>query len=455
MPVPLPDRVPDPLARVFARFRRSPAEPARRVAPAVEGRTSASEPQRAITPDASTATITPTSVAPGSVPADQAGRAARAVPAAGAAAAASGPAVPRGLDLAAAYAWRILIVGGAGYALFWLLAFFSTVTVPLAIGVLLAAMLAPLVSRLRAWGAHPVAAAAVALVALLVLFVGVVIGVGAQVRSQVPELVDSTVAGIAQFWDWIASAPFGIDRAQVDEWLAQLTAWAAAQRSVLAGMAAQAGGSVGNFLAGTATALMATFFFCLQGRELFRGTALRLVPAGARRRTEAAAQRGWESLVGYMRAAVVVALVDGGGIAIGAWALGVPLVAALFALTFFAAFIPLVGAVTAGIVAVALALVTKGWVAALIMLGVVVLVQQLEGNVLQPILLGQAAKLHPLSVLLGLIVGTVVAGITGALLSIPVLAFATAFARGLASGEGEVPDGDAEMPDASAAAAVR
>lgn len=347
------------------------------------------------------------------------------------AAAASASGYPPSLDLAAGYAWRILLVGAAGFALFQGLAYFSSVTVPLAIAVLLAAMLAPVVTQLRRWGWHPIAAAAVSLVGMLLLIVGVLVGVGAQVRAEMPELVDHTMQGVQQFWNWIASAPFGVDRAQVDEWIGQLTTWLNAQRSVLAGMAAKAGGGVGNFLAGTATALMATFFFCFQGRAILNSTVLQLVPASGRPQAEFAALRGWNSLVGYMRAALLVALVDAAGIALGAWALGVPLVAALFALTFFAAFIPLVGAVTAGVVAVALALVSKGWVAALIMLAVIVVVQQVEGNVLQPLLLGQAAELHPLAVLLGLIMGTVVAGITGALLSIPVLAFASAFVRGL------------------------
>lgn len=344
---------------------------------------------------------------------------------------ASGPTVPAGLEVATAYAWRVLVLGVAGYAGYWVLAYFSGVTVPLAIAVLLTAMLAPVVERLRRWGWHPVAAAAVTVVGMLVLFAGVLVGVGAQVRGEAPELVDQTLAGITQLWDWLASGPLHIERAQVDEWLAQLTAWINTQRTVIAGMAASAGAGIGNFIAGTVTALMATFFFAYQGRTITRSTVLRLVPEPVRPRAEAATMRGWKSLVGYMRAAVAVALVDAAGIAVGAWILGLPLVAALFALTFFAAFIPLVGAVTAGIVAVALALVTKGWVAALIMLAIVIVVQQLEGNVLQPVLLGQAAELHPLAVLLGLVVGTTVAGITGALLSIPLLAFASAFARGL------------------------
>ena len=342
--------------------------------------------------------------------------------------------VPRGLDVAAAYAWRVLLLGVAVYAVFQVLGYFSTVTVPLAVAVLLTAMLHPLVERLRAWGWHPIAASAVSVLGMLLLIAGLLTGVGAQVRAELPALVDQTLEGVAQLWEWLASSPLGIQRSQVDEWLAQLTTWVNGQRSMLAGMAASAGAQIGNFLAGTATALFAAFFFCFQGRTILRSTVLVAVPRSARPRVEHAMLRGWRSLVGYMRAAVVVALVDGIGIAVGAWALGVPLVVALFTITFLASFVPMVGAVAAGIVAVALALVTKGWVAALIMLGIVVLVQQVEGNVLQPVLVGQAAELHPLVVLLGLIVGSVVGGIVGALLSIPALAFTLAFVRGLAEG---------------------
>lgn len=358
-------------------------------------------------------------------------------------------AVPAGLEVAAGYTWRVLLVGVGVVALFYALAYFSTVTVPLAIAVLLSAMLSPIVARLRAWGWHPVAAAAVSLLGLALLIVGTLVGVGTQVWGETPELADRTLAGISQLWDWLASGPLHIEREQVDLWIAQLGEWLTSSRAMLAGWAASAGASVGNFLAGTVTALMATFFFSFQGRHIFDSTVLRLVPAPQRPLAGAAALRGWNSLVGYMRAAVIVALVDAAGVALGAWILGLPLVSALFALTFFAAFIPLVGAVTAGVVAVALALVTNGWISALIMLGVVLLVQQLEGNVLQPLLLGQAAELHPLAVLVGLIVGTVVAGIVGALLSIPILAFASAFVRGLT--EVDVADPPAVVPDAAAA----
>ena len=134
-----------------------------------------------------------------------------------------------------------------------------------------------------------------------------------------------------------------------------------------------------------------------------------------------------------MRAQVIVAAVDAVGIAVSAFFLGLPLVSALFALTFFTSFIPVVGAVLAGTVAVALALVTKGWVAALIMLAATIVVMQAEGNLLAPLLLGKAVNLHPLAVLLGLIVGATLGGIVGALLAIPALAFLVAFTKALRS----------------------
>ena len=201
-------------------------------------------------------------------------------------------------------------------------------------------------------------------------------------------------------------------------------------RAELAGLAASAGIKVGHFLAGLAIALIASFFFLASGRQIWTSSAS-LVPEHYQAATLRAADRGWGSLVAYMRAQVLVALVDAIGILIGALVLQLPMAWALFALTFVTAFVPVVGAVLAGTVACALALVTHGPVSALIMLGITVLVMQLEGHFLQPILLGRAVSLHPLAVLLGLAVGATLAGIVGALLVIPVLAFTVAFIRGL------------------------
>ena len=166
-----------------------------------------------------------------------------------------------------------------------------------------------------------------------------------------------------------------------------------------------------------------------------------LMPRPYRAKVDLAALRGWTSLVAYMRSAVIVAAVDAAGVALAALLLRVPLVAALFALTFFLSFIPIVGATVAGAVAVVLALVTHGWVSALIMLGAVVLVMQLESTFLQPLVMGKAVNLHPLAVLLGITAGAIISGILGALLAIPVLAFGVAFVRALRTPELEVATG--------------
>src|SRR5918997_810935 len=168
--------------------------------------------------------------------------------------------------------------------------------------------------------------------------------------------------------------------------------------------------------------------------------ALQGVPRWARERFDAAGQRGFASLVGFIRATVLVAVVDAVGIGLGLFAVGAPLVLPLAALTFLAAFIPVVGAVVSGVVAVLVVLVTNGPVPALIVLGVVIGVQQLEGNVLQPLLLGRAVKLNGMAVVLAVTVGSVLAGIAGALLAVPLLAVLNAGIRTLISGDAQPDD---------------
>ncbi len=341
------------------------------------------------------------------------------------------PEIPNGLTVAAGYAVRLLILGAFGYATFWLLSYFSAVTVPVVMAILIAAMLYPVVSRLRAWGWHPAFAAGLSLLGMVLLVVGALTAVGAQVVAESPELADKTLAGTEQLLGWLASGPLHIDQAQLLAWLAQGREWVQNSIAQLASYAASVGAAFGNFFAGLATALVVGFFLAYQGRSIFKACAGLLIPSRYRAQADGAALRGWASLVAYMRSAVVVAAVDAAGVAAFAFFLNVPLVAALFALTFFASFIPIVGAVAAGFVAVLLALVTQGPVAALIMLGGVIAVMQLEGNFLQPFLMGKAVDIHPVGVLLGLTAGTVVAGILGALLSIPVMAFSVAFVRAL------------------------
>lgn len=331
---------------------------------------------------------------------------------------------------AADWAWRVLVIAGFVALAWWLLTYFSAVSVPLAVAVLLTALLTPLNRVLHRWRWPSALAAAGCLLAMAVVVVGVFAAIGTQIAKQWPELWEKALAGFNTFVSWLATGPLQIDKAQLDGYIAQFTQWVNSSRAELAAAAAHAGVGVGHFFAGLAIALIATFFFLASGRRLWTSVTT-LVPEHYQVATRRAADRGWVSLVAYMRAQVLVALVDALGILIGALALGLPMAWALFALTFVAAFVPVVGAVLAGTVACALALVTYGPVSALIMLGITVLVMETEGHFLQPLLLGRAVQLHPLAVLIGLAVGATIAGIVGALLVIPVLAFSTAFIRGL------------------------
>ncbi|MDR1767192.1 MAG: AI-2E family transporter [Propionibacteriaceae bacterium] len=343
--------------------------------------------------------------------------------------------VPQGLVTASQWAWRVLVVG-AVVAVLWLgLKYFSAVAIPLAVAILLTALLHPLAVWLRGrpigrWRVAKELAAIGCLLALALVVGGILAAIGTQIAKEWPQLSGEFTAAVRTALEWLASGPLQIDQTQIDAQIQVLTEWINNSRSQLAGMVASAGASLGHFFAGLAIALIATFFFLADGERIW-ASALTLVPAHYRPAVERASHKGWESLVAYMRAQVLVALVDALGILVGALILRVPMAWALFAFTFITAFIPVVGAFLAGTLATALALLSGGWVTALIMLGVTVLVVECEGHFLQPILLGHAVSLHPLAVLVGLAVGATIAGIVGALLVIPVLAFCVAFIRGL------------------------
>ncbi len=340
------------------------------------------------------------------------------------------PRVPRGLVTASEWAWRVLVIAAFVLGLWFLCQYFSGVVIPLAVAMLLTALLTPVNLRLRSWRWPPALASLSSLLLMALVVGGTLTAIGAQVAREMPQLIQKSFEAVPTLLGWLADGPLHIDRTELDGYLAQFTAWVNESRSELASIAAEAGVGVGHFFAGAAIALIATFFFLSSGRRLWTST-LTLVPANYRENVDRASGNGWTSLVSYVRAQVLVAFVDAVGMLIGALILQLPMAWALFALTFFVSFIPVLGAVISGSIAVLLALVTHGWVQAVIMLGITILVVQSEGHFLQPILLGRAVSLHPLAVLVGLAVGATLAGIVGALLVIPVLSFSVAFIRGL------------------------
>ena len=183
-------------------------------------------------------------------------------------------------------------------------------------------------------------------------------------------------------------------------------------------------------LTGALLTLFVLIFFLYDGERIWR-FVIRVVPADVRDNVDLAGRRGFASLVSYVRATVIVAVVDAVGIGVGLLIIGIPLAVPLATLVFLGAIIPIIGAVVAGSVSVLVALVTNGFIAALVVLAIIIGVMQLESHVLQPLLLGRAVRLHPIAVVLAIAAGVVVGGIAGALIAVPLLAVLNAGIRSL------------------------
>ncbi|GAA4611154.1 AI-2E family transporter [Saccharopolyspora hordei] len=347
-------------------------------------------------------------------------------------------AIPRVLRVSAALSWRTLVILGAVYVLGLVLGQIYVVVIPVAIALLLSALLAPVVSWLAARRVPRALATALVLIGGLAVVGGVLTFVINAFIAGFPDLQRQVIASLTALKSSLAEGPLHINDAQIDAFLQQAQDWLQANQAVLTSGALSTAGTFGNFLTGLVLALFTLIFFLHDGRRVWLFVT-GLAPKHVRHKVDVAGCRGFESLVGYVRATALVAVVDALGIGLGLVVLGVPLAIPLAALVFLGGFVPIVGAVASGSVAVLVALVTKGWVTALIVIGVVLLVQQLEGNVLQPLLLGRAVQLHALAVVLAISIGAVVSGIIGALLAVPLVAVLNASIRSLLDDEEEGP----------------
>jgi predicted PurR-regulated permease PerM len=336
--------------------------------------------------------------------------------------------VTPGVLIASSWAWRLLVIAAAAFAVGWGLRYLSEVVVPIVVALLLTALLAPLVSRLEAWKLPRGVAAGVALVGTIAVVAGLLTLVGTQIGSGLDDLSGEVGKGFGRLRD-MARVNFGVTDAEIQGAIDR--AREAASSTGLGSRAAAVGSNVTHFVAGLFIALFATFFFLFEGEAIW-SWLVRLMPRRARAKTDSSARRAWVPLTAYVRATVIIAFVDAVGISIGAWVLGLPLVPAIGILVFVAAFVPIVGAFVSGLVAVLVALVAQGPVVAVIMLLVVIAVQQLESHVLQPFLLGRLVRVHPLAVILAIATGVVVAGIIGALVAVPIAAMLNSVVHHLA-----------------------
>lgn len=345
--------------------------------------------------------------------------------------------VPFGLRVTAAFSWRMLVVAGAIGVLIWLIGELALLATTLAIALLLTALMTPLVTLLIDRVRMPRGlATAITVVTGLSLLGGLMTFVIIQFADGLPALQARLNQSLDEIKLWLTEGPLAIETRDINLFIHNLITYIQENQASITTSALTTAGAVGEFLTAFLLVLFILIFFLLHGEHIWR-FLLRGVPAQVRTQVDLAGEQGFLSLVSYVRATAIVAVVDAVGIGIGLAILGVPLVIPLATLVFLGAFIPIIGSLIAGSVAILITLVSVGWVEALIALAIVITVMQLESHVLQPLLLGRAVKLHPLAVILAITGGLVVAGIAGALLAVPLLAVINAGAKSLMSAPDE------------------
>jgi putative heme transporter len=331
------------------------------------------------------------------------------------------PRVPRSLRLAAALAWRFLVVGLAVLALAYLLSAIRVIVVPVVIAVVFATLLEPVAAGLVRAGAPRVLAASATLLLTLLVVGGTVAALVPHAADEIAELDVSVTDGIATVTGWLSNGPFGFSDAQVTSWREQALDQLRGQSGRLVGGVFGGAYLALELVVGIALAVVTLFFFLKDGRRMWTWVT-RLFPGSARDDVARIGELAWGTIGGYLRGVIIVAAVDAVLIALALWLLDVPLVLPLALLTFLGGFFPIVGAFTAGFAAVMVALVANGVTTALLVFGAVLLVQQLESNLLQPVVVGSATNVHPLAVLLAVTTGAVLWGVAGAFLAVPLAA---------------------------------
>lgn len=331
--------------------------------------------------------------------------------------------IPRSVLIAAAWSWRMIVILMFLALLAVAIGWMKTIVLPILVAIVLTVLLDPLSAWMRRRLHFPRVAAALSTVLLLAAFLGGLTTLaGRGIYSGVADLGQKAAEGINQAIAWLAEGPLHIDQTQLDTWFEQLETTLKDNSSSLASGAISITTSVGNVVAATFLVIFLLIFFLTDGRRIWIWV-VRLLPRAWREPVFESSIRGWVTLHGYTKSTIMVAAIDAVGIGLGAFLLGVPLALPIGILVFVGSFIPIVGAILTGSVAVLVALVDKGFTAALLMLAVVLLVQQIESHVLQPFIMGSNVSLHPVAVIIAVAGGTYIAGIAGAVFAVPIVAF--------------------------------
>ncbi|MGY1637449.1 AI-2E family transporter [Geodermatophilus sp. SYSU D00742] len=332
-----------------------------------------------------------------------------------------GPRLQRALRALAVFSAQLLLIVAALVVVGYVLGRLWVILLPIVLGLLFATVLWPPTRFLRKHGWPPALAASVVTVAALALFGGIIAAIAPSVADQVGELADQASGGLQELQEWLTGPPFNLGEDQIGQAVDQAINSLQSNAQDIASYALTGASAIGNGLINLVLALLLAFFFVKDGPRWVPWLAAQTGPRAAPH-VAALSYKTWSTLSEFIRQQALVGFVDALFIGIGLWILDVPLVLPLAVLTFFGAFIPIIGAFVAGAFAVLIALVSNGWTTALIVLAIVVLVQQIEGNVLQPIIQGRGFNLHAAVVILAVTAGGSLAGITGAFLGVPVAA---------------------------------
>ncbi|MFF0490791.1 AI-2E family transporter [Nocardia sp. NPDC004068] len=339
-----------------------------------------------------------------------------------------GTVIGNGLLWLAKWSVCIVAIAAAGWVLSFLLAKVWVAVLPVLLALIVATVLWPPTRWLTGRGLPPAAAAAITMIGFLGVFAGIVALIVPSVVDQVPELADRSTDGINTVRDWLRGPPFNVRDEQLNSATDAIVSRLQSSSERIASGVFSGVSTATNALVTLFLVLVLTFFFVKDGPRFVPWTRTLFGRRGAAH-VEEVLDRIWSTLGGFIRTQAVVSMIDAVFIGAGLVILHVPLALVLAVITFLGGFVPMVGAFVAGALAVLVALVGNGFTTALIVLGIIIAVQQLEGNVLQPVLQSRSMKLHAVVVLLAVTAGGSLFGIVGAFLAVPVAAVVAVVVR--------------------------
>jgi len=332
--------------------------------------------------------------------------------------------VPRPLLRAAAWSACLLLVAAVAYLAFHVAQALRLLVLPLIGALLLTALLQPLTARLRRAGLPALAATWCTLLASVGVLAGIGVLMANRVQADYPRLAAEVQHTVNEVRGYLAGPPFRLNGARLNQLSSRLLSYLAQHKTLVIGTVLTGGRYFIEVLTGLVLTIFITFFLLKDGHRIWNWMTSGFAPA-FRARVRLAGDAAWQALVSYIRGTTAVAAIHALVIGFALWLLGVPLLVPLVILVFIAAYIPLVGILVVGALAILVTLATRGWPSAVILLIVFLLENQLESHLLQPLVVGRVVRLHPLAIIVVLAVGGIVAGVPGAIVAVPTVAVIT------------------------------